>query len=69
MKKLFAGLVMISFISCNNRPDSGTGTSTNSIDTVNAAAPVDTTTLSSDSVGTKMNVTTTSDTATKPSGQ
>jgi hypothetical protein len=66
MTKLFAGLFIISFMSCNNRSDSDTGTIS---DTVKAAAPVDTTAPGSDSVGTKMNVTTTSDTATKPSGQ
>ena len=65
MRKLFAGLVMISFMSCNNRSDSGTVTVTNSSDTVNVAAPVDTVAIGSDSVGTKTEITPSSDSSNK----
>ena len=65
MRKLIAGLVMISFISCNNRSDSDTGTVTNSTDTINVAAPVDTAATGSDSVGTKTDITPTSDSSNK----
>lgn len=64
MKKLFVILVMINLIACNNGSDSDTDL-TNSTDTINAAAPVDTNKTVSDSVGTKMITTTTSDTLNK----
>ncbi len=65
MKKLFAILVMINLIACNNGSDSDIGDVTNSTDTINAAAPVDTNKTVSDSVGTKMTTTTTTDTLNK----
>ena len=65
MKRFFAILVMISLIACNNSSDNDTGVITNSTDTINAAAPVDTNAKISDSVGTKMTTTTTTDTTTK----
>ena len=61
MRNLFAGLVMLSFMSCNNSSDNSAGTSTNSTDTVNVAAPIDTAATGSDSVGTKADITPTSD--------
>ena len=64
MKKLFAILVIINLMACNNGSDSDTGVS-NSTDTIDAAAPVDTNAKISDSVGTKMTTTTTSDTLNK----
>ncbi len=65
MEKLFAILAMISLIACNDGSDGDTVVITNSTDTTNSAAPVDTNAKISDSVGTKMTTTTTSDTLNK----
>jgi len=69
VKKLVVILAMSSLIACNNSSDNSVGTVTDSIDTVNVAAPVDTASTGSDSAGTKVNIIPTSDSASKASQQ
>ena len=65
MRKLFVGLAAISFIACNNDSNNDTGSVTDSVDTVNVSSNLDSVAAGSDSVGTKINITPTSDSANK----
>jgi len=67
MKKLFVVFATISFIACNNKSNTDTGVGTNIGDTVNVTENVDSIAAGSDSVGTKINITPTSDSADKAS--
>ena len=67
MKKLFVVFATISFIACNNKSNTDTSVGTNSGDTVNMTENVDGIAAGSDSVGTKINITPTSDSADKAS--
>jgi len=67
MRKLFISLAAVSFIACNNKSNTDTSVGTNSGDTVNVTENVDGSAAGSDSVGTKINITPTSDSADKAS--
>ena len=67
MKKLFVVFATISFIACNNKSNTDTSVGTNSGDTVNMTENVDGIAAGSDCVGTKINITPTSDSADKAS--